>query len=385
MTKAYVKYVVTFAAAGLIVFLSCLSFAAGRNLMSWQKRAMFYLEQPISNQNADNTRQEIEKSWEEYQQNAAKEGYAQEDAGQEGAGQEDGKVDMTPEFCIWGQKDMVFVSNQDLGRNVQGCAILLCGNPELVFEDCRKLDREDYEGCLVDEEMAWELFGSVDVEGEKVTCEGKDYTIRGVVPGNKKLFAFAVDGRQPKQQTETGTAMETPENVLNRITLQMPEGKTVQELHSEWNNSYNMSARLMDLELLQGVGGFCMLLVPVSLCACLLWYLYRRFRKQEHPFWKVGIAVLAVLLLALFGMFLKNWIQIPDEYIPTRWSDFSFWSELWNEKKEAAQLLRQMPKTVMDTGWMESFTEVVGYGILSEVLAVLLIPVCAMLYRRIIK
>ncbi len=384
MTKTYVKYVAAIVVVGLVIFLSCLSFAADGALGSVKQRAMFCLEQPISNQEAESMRQEIEKGWEKFSQDAAEMEIGQTDALQKG-----NRSELLPEFCIWGQKDGVSITNQDLERNVQADEILLCGNPELVFEDCRMLDREDTDGCLVDEKTAWELFGSLDVAGQKLTCDGKDYTIRGVIPGNKKIFAILADagqtkpaaGMEPETAMEPNTGMESEKNVLNRITLAKPEGKTVQELYSEWNNRYDMSAKLMDLELLGGMSGLCMLLVPVTGFFCIGWQLYRQFRKQEHLLRKVGIAVLAVLILTGFCIFLKHQVQIPDEYIPTRWSDFSFWSTLWKDKNEALRLLAQMPKTNMDRGWMAAFAKVAGFGVLSEVL---LLPALLMV-RRIVS
>ena len=383
MTKTYVKYVAAIVVVGFVIFLSCLSFAADGALGSVKQRAMFCLEQPISNQEAESMRQEIEKGWEKYSQDAAEMEIGQTDAQQKG-----NRSELLPEFCIWGQKDGVLIVNQDLERNVQADEILLCGNPELVFEDCRMLDREDTDGCLVDEKTAWELFGSVDVAGQKITCDGKDYTIRGIIPGNKQIFAILADTGQTKpaagMESDTGTepeaGVEPKKNVLNRITLAKPTGKTVQELYSEWNNRYDVSAKLMDLELLQGVSGLCMLLVPITVCLCIGWELYRQFRKQEHQLRKAGIAVLAVMFLIGFCMFLKHQVQIPDEYIPTRWSDFSFWSTLWKEKNEALRLLAQMPKTNMDRTWMDGFVKVAGFGVLSEVL---LLP-ALLVIRRIV-
>lgn len=378
MTKTYVKYVAAIVVVGLVIFLSCLSFAADGALGFVKQRAMFCLEQPISNQEAESMRQEIEKGWEKFSQDAAEMEIGQTDALQKG-----NRSELLPEFCIWGQKDGVSITNQDLERNVQADEILLCGNPELVFEDCRMLDREDTDGCLVDEKTAWELFGSLDVTGQRLTCEGKDYTIRGVIPGNKKVFAHMVDGSQPAPQTETRAEAEEPalENSLDRITLQRLEGKSIQELYLEWSSRYNVFAKLMDLELLQGISGCCMLLMPTTLCICLLWYLCRRFRKTEQLWQKAGIAGLALLVFIGFGFFLKHRVRIPDEYIPTRWSDFSFWSRLWKEKWEAVQLLLQMPKADVDYGWMEGLMRMAGFGVLSEIL---LLPALLMV-RRIVS
>lgn len=39
---------------------------------------------------------------------------------------------------------------------------------------------------------------------------------------------------------------------------------------------------------------------------------------------KITIAGLILILVGMAWFFLKNWVQIPDDYIPTKWSQFYF-------------------------------------------------------------
>ena len=70
-----------------------------------------------------------------------------------------------------------------------------------------------------------------------------------------------------------------------------------------------------------------------------------------------------MLLLA----FLKDKVKIPDEYIPTRWSEFSFWESLWERKVDAVELLLRIPKSNLDNGWMDCFFHTCAYGVLAAV------------------
>ena len=53
--KAYVKYVIAAAVAGLGVFLFYLSAVSWGQLLSTKDKAMFFLEQPLSVQDAEET------------------------------------------------------------------------------------------------------------------------------------------------------------------------------------------------------------------------------------------------------------------------------------------------------------------------------------------
>lgn len=353
--KIYVKYIIDAAAVGLGIFLFYLSAVSWGQLLMAKDRVMFYLEQPLSVQDAE----EAEKKSQEEKQM--------------GSEQEDGTEGM-PEFCIWGQKDEVEITNNNLCRSAQADAVLMCGNPELLFEDCPLPGRKDTQGCLLDENTAWELFGSSEVVGKEISYEGKSYVIREVLSRNERIFAFQasspggsgeLEGSQPENEA-AGGEQHGGDIVLNRITMQKPEEKSLQDLQNLWGNKYGISVTILDLQLLRGIGGFCVLLVPLTSCLCFLWYLFCLYRQQSQLVWKAAVAALGLALAVCFFILLKNQINIPDDYIPTRWSQFSFWQYLWLQKQEAVKLLIKMPKTDLDYSWVEMFGRTLGCGIFAE-------------------
>lgn len=377
MIRPYVKYAVVAAVATAGIFLFFLSASAWGNMLAAGNREMFYLEQPVSIRDAN----------------------------------EISKEDEMPEFCLWGQKEEIRLTNQNLFREVSADLILFCGNPELLFDGCGQPDREDTQGCLVDEGTAWELFGSHDVSGKEILYEGKSYAVRRVLPGNKKIFAcradggsaagsaagahsgtggfssagdtsgeggsFAADGSAGAGGSSAAGSFPGADAILNRITMKKPEGKTVQEVCDMWINRYGIALKPMDLELLRGVGGFCVLLFSFSVCVYFLVGLFRQCCAEQEAPVKAGIVVLIAVLSVCFGAFLAGRIHIPDEYIPSRWSDFSFWSNLWKEKQAAAGLLVRMPKTHLDGGWMADFAGTAGFGILAQVFFLIFCFICS--------
>ena len=69
--------------------------------------------------------------------------------------------------------------------------------------------------------------------------------------------------------------------------------------------------------------------------------------------WKkrlAGFSFLAVWIL--FAV--RRW-SIPEEYLPSRWSDFEFFANLWEEKREALFLLLETSKKGPQEAWVFAF------------------------------
>ena len=336
------------------MILFYLSASAWGSLKSANDNIMLYLEQPVTMKEADALMEQIEEAKETEQPE---------------------EISM-PAFCIWGQKEDILLTNENLSKSTQADAVILCGNPELVFNDCRMPVRDDKEGCIIDEETAWDLFGSSEVTGKTVTYNNKQYFIRQVIKSEENVFAFQADNSlekntgEQKQEEIQGQENSNSKNEsrLNRVTLQKPEGYSVREIKNVWDNRTGITGTVMDIELLYGISGLCVLLVPITLCICFLAVLLRQYKKQTEIVYKIIVAASILLLIGMLLFLLINWVEIPLDYIPTKWSDFSFWTSLWKEKTEAVKLLWEMPKTDLDNVWVSSFCQSAGGGILAEVI-----------------
>ncbi len=350
--KKYLKYLAAAGMLGLAGIFFYLSAASWGSMILEKNQIKFYLEQPISGSEAVKIVESSQKREES---------------------KEDDNEQIT-DFCIWGQREGAILSNDNLSRDILANVIMMCGNPELLFEDCRVPGREDLEGCLIDQESAWQLFGSSNVVGKEITYNGKNYTIRKVIPGTEKIAAFQIS-RQAKSKNEGEQAdrfapLETDECQLDRLTVNSPRDWTIQALQEAWSNQYGFFVELLDMELLRGLAGGCVLLFPITVCLMFLCYLCHQYRNQEKMTGKITIAGLILILVGMAWFFLKNWVQIPDDYIPTKWSQFYFWTALWEQKLEQGRLLLKMPKSVLDYGWIRHFSKTIICGLFGELLLI---------------
>lgn len=337
------RYVAYFLRVGILAVAMLLFYLAA---VAWGKMAlghtMFYLKEPLTIQEALAEAKQQKEADEDKVDDAA------------GTGTE-----TFLDFCIWGQKERVTLKNETLFRSIQADAILLCGNPELLFAGCRFPLPEDEGGCVIDEQAAWELFGGVDAVGGEVSYEGNAYTVRQVIPGREKTVAF---------QLSEGNGEDGQQKILDRMNVRKSRNSSVTELERTIASQFGFAVTILDLELLHGIAGGCVLLIPCSVCMCFFCYFAGQYKRQEKITRKAVMAG-TILAMAVFFMFLlKRWVNIPDDYIPARWSEFQFWRTLWEDKANALKFLLQMKKTGVDIGWMGSFYQAVCYGLLAEAL-----------------
>lgn len=82
------------------------------------------------------------------------------------------------------------------------------------------------------------------------------------------------------------------------------------------------------------------------------------------------LLVVMLLSVVLFLLQFQKWVLIPDDYIPARWSDFTFWSQLGEQKRESIKMLLQIQKSVIDNEWMIPFLSGILYSFFSQGFAI---------------
>lgn len=86
-----------------------------------------------------------------------------------------------PAFTAWTEKEGQTVTDPKLGKSIQTNIVYLSGSSELVLSAEPVLSTQDENGCLVAVHTAWELFGSVEVVGQKIKVDHQIRMIRGIV------------------------------------------------------------------------------------------------------------------------------------------------------------------------------------------------------------
>lgn len=199
--------------------------------------------------------------------------------------------------------------------------IVYDGTPELVWPADVKQGNlpgmADRDGCAVSEQLAWQLWGSTDVVGMTLKVAGRQAIVRGVLKGEKPLLLLGVG--------EGGYYEKGWQNV--ELAGALSDNPTTEAENFGKASGLGQPKSIVNGGLLQGFAT-AIVLAPVTLAV--LWALVRLYKGtpiSKRRLFKfvllAGTILFAVCLPLLLGL-------LPGWLIPSKWSDFSFWHELFN-------------------------------------------------------
>lgn len=192
----------------------------------------------------------------------------------------------------------------------------------------------DSVGCAISSALAWQLWGGIDVLGKTVEAGGENRIVRGVFEYSYPLALQSFAGEDVSQSWSAaefsadlaGTARSDAENYAGASGLGRPDFI----LMGSWSAFFAAGMAILPL------------LIPLIYGLSQLFIL---FRKRSLFLQKLVLFLLligfAAGLPALLG-------ALPPWLIPTRWSDFSFWSKLLEQVGGALREFLTAPAGLRD-------------------------------------
>ncbi len=211
-------------------------------------------------------------------------------------------------YALWRKTDGLTVENPKWNRASSISLWTVWGNLEVLFDQSVKLQEEDTRGCYLDAQTAQELFGSTEVVGSEIVCEGRTFTIRGILQEEKALMVI-----RPRQTEAT-----------DRVTL----GNLTSLEAESFQMRYGIEGSMANPFFLRGILQMLLFLFPVGLALS--------FPKKNGLRW--------LLLLCLAYLFVHQ-VQIPETMIPDKWSNFQFWADWWKAAGENIAAYVRQDKT----------------------------------------
>lgn len=208
------------------------------------------------------------------------------------------------------------LKNEDLNRETKVKLIETAGNMNLVLPDGLMAGAyatdSDSKGCVVSRKTADTLFGTWEAVGEQLTLGENSYIVRGIVETDSQLCM--VQGEPGR--TYSCIRIDAPGIPLS-VVRQRLAGILMEE--KGW---------ISECDLYLGLGRI-LLYLPLWILLFLalgpMWKMMPEMLRFVTPV--AGFAgVCALLLLSL---------HFSDDYVPSAWSDFPFWTQLFDEKKRA--------------------------------------------------
>ena len=256
----------------------------------------------------------------------------------------------------WNEKSLQTATNPDLNRNVSDLKVLaIKGNSSLLF-DGALLFQDDKEGCLIDTETSYKLFGSTHSIGKEITYGERKLVVRGI--HNSTKSNIIVQLLEDDNEALDGLTIDGSNMTLNKIE----EFKTkfgIKEIAVS-GGIYHSFTKV-----------FSMVLPIIALVLILIKVITYFFKAKRKPILKVIYISMAITIVFIFFKITKLNISIPLDMIPNKWSDFDFWSKMWKENIEKLQYVLYMKKYGIDIYNIENLIMSAFYSILTVILFVI--------------
>lgn len=224
-------------------------------------------------------------------------------------------------YAAWRQDKNELIENKDLDIVESVSLIQIYGREDMVmpvhFLHGNYMISQDYNGCIISQSVARTLFHSIDVLGREIIYQGKVYYVRGVFQKSEKLFVI-----QSRQTTKA---------VFSNYEFRCVEQK---------EQAYKQISNLLEQKdfpeaiILRDGNTIVTLVTAVRMLpiGILLGFIFlNKPNTKSHLVMRLFLG--GVLLAAL----LRYSVVLPEEWIPTKWSDFDFWVIKYHAVKDYLQ------------------------------------------------
>ena len=259
------------------------------------------------------------------------------------------------DFTVWGIQNKTELKTEELGREANGTAYFIAGDVSLLFRHDGFLLREDTQGCLLSKDLAYKLFGSVDIVGLSLTASGQTLTVRGILQEAEGAIVI--------------NAGEDTGKIMDAAIIRIPEGVLASSIIHSFQNRHGFGTDAALPGIVKDMANLVVMLLPVCMGSCLFIPWCKALNRNRHMGGSISKFLFYPCLLGgicflLFYTYIAEIsFQIPQDYLPTNWSDFSFWSNLAKEKKNELLTLFTIEKREPERILMDSFLQTVKYSV----------------------
>ena len=189
----------------------------------------------------------------------------------------------------------------------------------------------DPRGAAVSAALAYRLWGSTDIIGMPVIADGKPRVVRGVFEGAIQLALLSY---HIEDTSQSWTAVELEGGIPHRVSAERFAvasglGRPDYVLMGGWA----ALARFMAV--------FPMLIPVAYMLARAARFVKRNYRAAVTPAIFAGFLLFAAALPRLLD-------SLPPWLMPTHWSDFSFWGQLYRQAGDSLREFLRLPPMLRD-------------------------------------
>lgn len=287
------------------------------------------------------------------------------------------KVKKVPEITAYEMEEHRKVSDTKFGKTKNVTKYLVYGGMNQILPiqiySGNYVYENDYDGCMLDRDTAYALFGSLDVIGQQVVIDEK------VINKNAESNSSSSQGEQvttiKQREYYVRGILDTSHPV---VMVQTREDKTqFHYLQLDYGNSsrgreyveqlmmvypLGSSGVIVDQNLIVRLLGNLLFLPWLFAGIVIVWkrvyLLTEYFKLQEFlkktPLFFINLTMPSILAVIGIVVTARRFAFFPLQYIPTKWSDFNSVSRTINQIREHIDEFNYMTPTIRDVLFKEN-------------------------------
>ena len=214
-------------------------------------------------------------------------------------------------LTLWSSIEDQSITNVSLNQSVQTDIIYIIGNSNLLFSSESSLARFDSHGILLSQDVAYRLFGSLNIIGQSVIYQGLSYVVRGVLTGIDSTIVL-----QASRYT-------SPEIRIANIVI--PDDQNQMEVIEQFNRDFWMADCVEDVRLLVSIGTLALYILLFTIGVIIFMKAMRHLiRKKKYPC-KMIVSILAITIGTIGFIYkLSLFPPVGIEFSFNMWSDVAY-------------------------------------------------------------
>ena len=263
-----------------------------------------------------------------------------------------------PELAIvgWAEEALQSANNPDLGKTASDLDVLTIKGSSNLLVKGSNLFTDDLEGCLIDSDTSYKLFGSSNCVGREIVYNDRTLIVRGILKGCKANIMIQ--------------ASEDPSQVLDGLTIDGTD-LTLNKIE-DFKMMFGINEMAISGNIYYMVAKFIALMFPIiALVLILIKVISSLFKSRNKPVLVILYILMSIASVFIFFKVTNIKISIPLDMIPNKWSDFDFWSKMGKEYKEKFEYVLYMKKYGVDIYNIENLLKSVLYSVFTIILFVI--------------
>ena len=267
---------------------------------------------------------------------------------------EESKMDLP--LVGWREESLQVATNPDLNRTANELKVLLINGSSNLLVKGSMLFKDDKEGCLIDSETSFKLFGSNNSLGKTIMYGDRSLVVRGILKGTKANIMLQLP--EDSKLALDGLTIDGTEFSVNKI--------------NEFKSQFGIKEMAINGGVYYMFTKVIAMIFPVlALILILIKIVVSAFKSRNKPILLGIYIIMSIASVFIVFKVTKVHISVPLDAIPNKWSDFDFWSKMWEDYIEKIQYVMYMKKSGIDIYNIENLLKSVLFSILTIVLFVI--------------